>query len=240
LSYNNFNISQGNPICQNENVNLFSPSWARNNIGTDSCLKFVCQKPSTSLYINCGGNQVIVNGKTYEDDSSLGGPATFHAYPTGNKAFSTTGVFLGSAQAGETYSPQNISKLTMEDPQLYTRARISPISLTYYGFCLQNGSYTVNLHFAEIMIPDDLTYGSLGRRVFDIYLQEKLVQKDFNIAKEAGGVGKKIIKQFNNVLVTSNTLEIRLYWAGKGSQTLLNSSVRDALISAISVELSGK
>lgn len=59
----------------------------------------------------------------------------------------------------------------MEDAELYTNARVSPISLTYYGFCLANGSYTVNLHFAEIMIPDDQTYGSLGRRIFDIYLQ---------------------------------------------------------------------
>ncbi|XP_058757662.1 probable LRR receptor-like serine/threonine-protein kinase At1g53420 [Vicia villosa] len=30
LSYNNFSISQGSQICQDENVNLFSTSWARN------------------------------------------------------------------------------------------------------------------------------------------------------------------------------------------------------------------
>ncbi|CAK8530398.1 unnamed protein product [Lathyrus sativus] len=240
LSYNNFSIIQRSQICQNENVNLFSPSWARNNIGLNSCLSFTCPKTSNSLYINCGGNQVIVNGKSYEDDSGSGGPARFHAYPTGNWAFSTTGAFLGSEEVEDTYAPRNISKLTMEDAELYTRARVAPISLTYYGYCLQNGSYTVNLHFAEIMIPDDQTYGSLGRRVFDIYIQGELVQKDFNIAKEAGGVGKKIIKQFNNVVVTSNTLEIRLYCAGKGTQNLPTSSVYGPLISAITVELSGK
>jgi hypothetical protein len=59
----------------------------------------------------------------------------------------------------------------MPDAELYMKARGSPISLTYYGFCLANGSYTVKLHFAEIMFTDDQTYGSLGRRVFDIYLQ---------------------------------------------------------------------
>jgi len=59
----------------------------------------------------------------------------------------------------------------MVDTELYMNARVSPSSLTYYGFCLVNGNYTVNLHFAEIMFPDDQTYGSLGRRVFDIYLQ---------------------------------------------------------------------
>jgi len=59
----------------------------------------------------------------------------------------------------------------MVDAELYTNKRASPISLTYYGFCLANGSYTVYLHFAEIMLTDDDSYGILGRRVFDIYLQ---------------------------------------------------------------------
>ncbi|XP_058754547.1 probable leucine-rich repeat receptor-like serine/threonine-protein kinase At3g14840 isoform X2 [Vicia villosa] len=236
LSYNNFSLSQVSQICQNDKVNLFSTSWARNDIGTTSCLSFECPKPSNSLYINCGGNQAKVNRTTYDGDSDSSGPARFHASPTGKWASSTTGAFIDSDQLGATYySTKYTSTLTMVDAELYMTARVSPISLTYYGFCLENGSYTVNLHFAEIMIRDDQTYGSLGRRVFDIYLQGKAVQKDFNIAEEAGGVGKKIVKQFN-VVVTSNTLEIRLYWAGKGTQFLPNRSVYGPLISAISVE----
>jgi hypothetical protein len=70
-------------------------------------------------------------------------------------------------------------------------------------------------------------------------LQGMLMKKDFNIAEEAGGVGKKVIKQFKDVDVTSNTLEIRLYWAGKGTQSLPNRSVYGPLISAISVESGG-
>jgi hypothetical protein len=64
------------------------------------------------------------------------------------------------------------------------------------------------------------------------------VKKEFNIAEEAGGVGKKVVRQFN-VVVTSNTLEIRLYWAGKGTQSLPNRSVYGPLISAISIESGG-
>ncbi|KAI5411548.1 hypothetical protein KIW84_056561 [Lathyrus oleraceus] len=215
------------------------PAWKKNvSVTFSNKLILIFNPASNSLYINCGGNQTRVNGKSYDGDSDSSGPAKFHASPTGNWTFSTTGIFIESGNLGENYSPQNISKLTMEDAELYTNARVSPISLTYYGFCLANGSYTVNLHFAEIMIPDDQSYGSLGRRIFDIYLQGKSVQKDFNIAKEAGGVGKKIIKQFNDVVVTSNTLEIRLYWAGKGTQSLPNKSVYGPLISAISVESS--
>ncbi|CAI8593303.1 unnamed protein product [Vicia faba] len=235
LSYNSFSINQESQICQSDKLNLFSNSWANNDIGAVSCLR-ECRKPSYSLYINCGGKQEQVNGESYDDDSDSPGPAKLHVSATGKWAFSTTGIFIDGDQLGETYSLPNFTPLTMEDAKLYMNARGSPISLTYYGFCLENGSYTVNLHFAEIMFTDDQTYASLGRRVFDIYLQGKPVQKDFNIAKEAGGVGKEVIKQFKDVFVNSGTLEIRLYWAGKGTQFLPNRSVYGPLISAISVE----
>jgi len=136
-----------------------------------SCSHDLLNPDTNSLYINCGGKQAIADGKSYDGDSDLPGPARLHANPTGNWAYSTTGVFVESNQLGDIYSPKNITKLTMVDAELYTNARVSPISLTYYGFCLANRSYVVSLHFAEIMIPDDQTYGSLGRRVFDIYLQ---------------------------------------------------------------------
>lgn len=73
--------------------------------------------------------------------------------------------------AGAYYIVQNKTLLSMDNVDLYMDARVSPISLTYYGFCLGNGNYTVNLHFAEIMFIDDQTFNSLGRRVFDIYIQ---------------------------------------------------------------------
>jgi hypothetical protein len=67
-------------------------------------------------------------------------------------------------------------------------------------------------------------------------LQGKLVQRDFNIEEEAGGVGKKVVKRFKKVVVTNNTLEIRLYWAGKGREALPDKSVYGPLISAISAK----
>jgi hypothetical protein len=124
-----------------------------------------------SLDINCGGNQATVNGTIYNYGSDSSGPAKFHVSPTGNWAFSTTGIFIDGDQLGEFYLPQNITTLTMADSELYMTACGSPISLTYYGLCLANGNYTVKLHFAEIMFTDDQTYGSLGRWIFDIHLQ---------------------------------------------------------------------
>ncbi|KAK9907157.1 hypothetical protein M0R45_002402 [Rubus argutus] len=85
------------------------------------------------------------------------------------------------------------------------------------------------------MFTDDKTYSSLGRRVFDIYIQGSLVQKDFNIANEAGGFGKAVLKNFT-AHVTTNTLEIRLFWAGKGTTGIPVRGVYGPLISAISVD----
>ena len=44
--------------------------------------------------------------------------------------------------------------------------------------------------------------------------------KDFNIEHEAGMAQKRLVKQVDNVNVTSNVLEIRFYWAGKGTRRI--------------------
>ncbi|KAK6229260.1 hypothetical protein SCA6_018211 [Theobroma cacao] len=236
LSYNNFTAgSQGTLTCQQRSVNLFASTSRGNTSGTVYCLRsFQCPKSWYSLLINCGGRQVTLGGNTtYEEDTDGSGPSRFFQSRS-NWAFSSTGHFLDDDRPTDTYIGTNASKLSMNDSQLYMNARISPISLTYYGFCLGNGNYTVNLHFAEIMFTNDNTYSSLGRRIFDIYLQGKLVQKDFNIEDEAGGVGKAVIKKFP-VAVTNSTLEIRFHWAGKGTTGIPVRGVYGPLISAISV-----
>jgi len=125
---------------------------------------------SYSLHINCGGKMVTEGRSTYDDDLDNGGPARFHRGGTKNWAFVTTGNFMDN-DAGDYSIWQNKSSLSMDNADLYMDARVSPTSLTYYGFCLGNGNYTVNLHFAEIMFINDQTFNSLGSRVFDIYIQ---------------------------------------------------------------------
>lgn len=71
----------------------------------------------------------------------------------------------------------------MPHPELYTEARLSPLSLKYYGLCLKNGDYRVMLHFAEILFTDDKTFLSNGKRVFDVFIQviSFLPAEDFNL-----------------------------------------------------------
>ncbi len=57
--------------------------------------------------------------------------------------------------------------------------------------------YTVRLHFAE-------TEGAQpGERVFGVAIQGKEVLKDLDIAKEAGGQNRALVKVFAGVGVTS-------------------------------------
>ncbi|QCE10158.1 serine/threonine-protein kinase PBS1 [Vigna unguiculata] len=236
VSYNNLTITgQQSTTCNQKNRNLFANSIT-NGLGEDACLEgHTCSKMLYNLRINCGGNAVTVNGNTYDDDVDDGDATRFLWNRGRNWAVSTTGNFMNNNNyhAGK-YLVSKTYGLSTKNVDMYTTARASPISLTYYGFCLQNGNYTIFLHFAEIVFTDDQTFNNLGRRVFDIYIQGKLVKESFNIAEEAGGNGKPIIKKFTTV-VSNNTLNIRLNWAGKGTIALPFGSVYGPLISAITV-----
>ncbi|CAL0326493.1 unnamed protein product [Lupinus luteus] len=135
----------------------------------------ICTTTFNSLHINCGGRKTTIGGITYEEDTDLAVPAVYKQ-SRGNWAYSNSGHFLDNSTASTRgyflpYISQNETRLYMTDTELYRNARISPNSLTYYGFCLENGDYSVKLHFAEIMFTDDNTFRSLGRRVFDVYIQ---------------------------------------------------------------------
>ncbi|KAF5202951.1 Leucine-rich repeat family protein /protein kinase family protein-like, partial [Thalictrum thalictroides] len=239
LSYNNFTFeTSDSSSCQWTNVNLFRSSSLGNNVaGFIPCSRSKCSSCSHSFHINCGGKEIIANrGTKYEDDSDSAGASNYFLSRE-NWAFSTTGNFMDDHNDLDNFKAlaANTSRLLMKDSQLYTTARLSPISLSYYGFCLINGNYTVNLHFSEIIFTNDNTFGSLGRRVFDIYIQGKLVLRDFNIVDEAGGAGKAVIKNFTAV-VTDTTLEIRFHWAGRGTVGIPSRGIYGPLISAISVD----
>jgi len=60
------------------------------------------------------------------------------------------------------------------------------------------------------------------------------VLKDFDIEKEAHGVDKAVIRSFIAV-VKNKTLEIRFYWAGKGTKNIPKRGTYGTLISAITI-----
>jgi hypothetical protein len=66
-------------------------------------------------------------------------------------------------------------------------------------------------------------------------LQGDVVRKDFNIMEKAGGVGIGIAEEFDSIIVNGSTLEIDLYWSGKGTTAVPDRGVYGPLISAITV-----
>ncbi|KAI7731220.1 hypothetical protein M8C21_002676, partial [Ambrosia artemisiifolia] len=215
------------------------PQLCHDTVDLANCLsEFPCMKNYTYVHINCGGIEVTIGNKVYEaDDRDRGGPARFR--PSNDHwGFSSTGNVWNVDNYP--YTIKNVSRLAMKDSELYTAARLSPLSITYYGRCLKNGKYKVTLHFAEIIFSGNNSYRSLGRRAFDVYTQGAIKLKNFDIKKEAGGTDKAIIRTIKNIWVTNGTLEIRFQYAGKGTTVVPSPGVFGPLISAISMELETK
>lgn len=118
--------------------------------------------------INCGGRKFTSSSEiVYEQDTEPLGQATY--YLSSDRRWAVSNV-------GQHSNPSSIVNTSFQftntpDSELFRTARISSGSLRYYGLRLENGNYTVNLQFAEILIGDGPTWSSPGKRVFDIYLQ---------------------------------------------------------------------
>ncbi|KAL9991692.1 putative protein kinase RLK-Pelle-DLSV family [Helianthus debilis subsp. tardiflorus] len=244
LSYNNFTWQGPNQATcrQNQNyyINLFRSSSTGKPIHDMlPCTENIkCPRYACSLHVNCGGNDLTVRENEqsvlYEGDANVHGGAA-RLYNAARKwGLSTTGDFMDDSNFQDAQYAESLQGNTRL-PTLYTTARLSPLTLTYFSNCLENGEYSVKLHFAEIQFTNDSTYKSLGRRIFDIYIQERRVRKDFNIEDEAGGVGRPVVVPFN-ASVTDSILEIRFYWAGKGTTRFPKKGVYGPLVSAIDVD----
>ncbi|GMP74153.1 hypothetical protein CsSME_00031654 [Camellia sinensis var. sinensis] len=197
------------------------------------------------LYINCGGGVASINGTEYEADNETLGGSNFFLSPNKNWGYSSMGSFSksypgpwSSSPSQSKYLSYKTCDLNMSDAILYSTARIAPISLKYYGFCLKNGHYIVKLHFAEIVWNqkrghNQTKLSSTLKRIFNVKIQGKQVKTNFNIVEQANGVDKSITQEFK-VHVDNSRLEIHLYWAGKGS-TGYRFPQYGPLISGISV-----
>ena len=117
-----------------------------------------------------------VGNVVYEGDQYEGGAAKFHPM-TDYWGFSSTGHFWDHNRTINDYIAQNVSVLGMNYSELYTRARLSPLTFTYYGRCLADGNYTVKIHFAEIIIRGNKSFHSLGRQIFNVYIQALIIRK---------------------------------------------------------------
>ncbi|KAJ6870664.1 LRR receptor-like serine/threonine-protein kinase [Populus alba x Populus x berolinensis] len=229
LSYNyNFTNPQYHNSTEYKNrtklINMTEP-----NRGSILALSNQCKSKHHSLFINCGGPQTLAEGNQYDEDNAT---TKFYSIP-GKWAYSCSGDFISTTSNSSDYVKKMTCGVSISEESLYKTARLCPVSLIYYGFCLQKGNYTVQLHFAETVYAQDEDYSSLGTRIFDVYIQGERKLKDFNIKEKANGTNEAHKEKFP-VIVDDHPLEIHFFWAGKGS--LYNPpALNGPLVSAISV-----
>ncbi|KAJ0081257.1 hypothetical protein Patl1_11748 [Pistacia atlantica] len=121
---------------------------------------------------------MTVENVVYEAENSSLGAASFNIISTEKWAVSNVDLF--SESKNPTYvGTTHAQVIGVRAPELYQTSRLSPGSLRYYGLGLENGLYNVSLLFAETAIEDPSTqsWQSLGRCVFDIYIQVNLYSK---------------------------------------------------------------
>ncbi|KAG6744525.1 hypothetical protein POTOM_051161 [Populus tomentosa] len=227
LSYNNFEIPRDGPKKGEGKLNIEPNRNSIRNL-TDKCRR----KPKyDSLYINCGGGGTVFDGKEFEADSAT---SNYYSAPRKNWAYSCSGDFGSKTYDSSDYI-KNVDCGVCDSAatQLYTSTRLCPLSLTYYGFCLFKGNYTVKLYFAETVYQSDEDYSNLGKRVFDVYIQGNRTLKDFNIKEMASGTNKTWSQDFPAYVGDDHLLTIHFFRAGKGS--FLDPYFSNAPVAALSL-----
>ncbi|KAK1307674.1 putative LRR receptor-like serine/threonine-protein kinase [Acorus calamus] len=205
LSYNQ--LSGGFPLWVNAN-GLYLNLVANNFVIDDSNGRISIQKHSHSdnVYFFFLFWSVVCHqgsdGTLFDNDTENLGAASYYVTDTERWAVSNVGTY--SYHPHETYVLSNLAAFDNTlDSDLFQNARQSPSSLRYYGLGLQKGNYTGNL-----------------------------VEKDFDIRKEAGRSFRTVKRDFI-ASVPNTVLEIHFFWAGKGTYSVPSQAVYGPLISVI-------
>ncbi|XP_062195410.1 probable LRR receptor-like serine/threonine-protein kinase At1g56130 [Phragmites australis] len=189
-----------------------------------------------SVAVDCGSNRSMRGSDNtfYDIDPTNIGAASYYVTGRTRWGVSNVGKFNEAPNGSYIIYSSNQFQNAL-DSELFQTARMSPSSLRYYGIGLENGNYTVELQFAEFAYPDTQTWQSTGRRVFDIYVQGDLKEKNFDVRKTAGGKSYTAVYNRYNATVSKNFLEIHLFWAGKGTCCIPTQGYYGPMISAFSV-----
>nr|XP_025881681.1 probable LRR receptor-like serine/threonine-protein kinase At1g56130 isoform X2 [Oryza sativa Japonica Group] len=234
------------------------PSWVNQNnlqlnlvannfvlVGTNSSILpsgLGCLQQDTPCFrgspeFDCGSNSSTSasDNTIFEADPTSLGTAAYYVTSQTRWGVSSVGNFFqGTNGMDRIYSSSKHFQNTV-DSKLFETARMSPSSLRYYGLGLENGNYTVLLQFAEFSFTETPTWQSLGRRVFDIYVQGALKEKNFDIRKTAGGKSFTAVNRSYTATVSKNFIEIHLFWAGKGTCCVPTQGHYGPTISALSI-----
>ncbi|KAI5583401.1 hypothetical protein BDE02_06G011900 [Populus trichocarpa] len=227
LSYNNFKENCTDSTC----LGLAQVHIHPTRYFIDKMMrKETCRRKYNSLFINCGGEEVIVGKAHYHNDTST---SNFFQSPNDDWAYSYSGDYFWARINDSTLVRNSTCEVSSPEAKLDNNFRLAPVSLTYYGLCLSKGKYHVTLHFAETLYSKGEDNSRVGKRVFDVYIQKERVEKDLNIKETLRGQNEELKRKYTTK-IHDGSLEIHFFWTGKGS--LYNPpAINGPLISAISV-----
>ncbi len=117
-----------------------------------------------------------------------------------------------SFTGGTTFS-NNIAIANTSNDKLYQTERYASSGTLVYDIPVNDGTYDLNLHFAEIFhgVPGQGSAGGEGSRVFNIEVENGQVQIDnYDIVAAAGGSATAVIEHYENITVNDGSLTITL------------------------------
>ncbi|RCV35407.1 hypothetical protein SETIT_7G237500v2 [Setaria italica] len=246
FSYNQLSGNFPSWVSPNLTLNLVANNFViddSNNSALPSglgCLQrdtpcFLGSPQSSSFAVDCGSQRSmsVSDNSMYQPDNADLGPASYYVTGAPTWGVSNVGRFMEAPNNSYIINSSRQFLKTL-DSELFQTARMSPSSLRYYGIGLENGNYTVTLQFAEFDFEDMQTWKSLGKRVFDIYIQGERKEQNFDIRKAAAGKSYTAVTRKYTVPVTRNFLEIHLFWAGKGTCCIPSQGYYGPSLSALS------
>jgi endoglucanase len=141
--------------------------------------------PTFALRVNCGDE------KEYTDDTGV--------------KWAADQVLAAGAEWGA-MDGLTVERAGMTIPlclreRLYVTERYS---MDGYQFSVENGTYTVRLHFAETYEA----HTKAGMRLFSVKINGEMKLKDLDVFKEAGGFAKPLVMKCEGIVVTDGKLKI--------------------------------
>ncbi|RID45018.1 hypothetical protein BRARA_I01776 [Brassica rapa] len=223
VSYNDLSGSLPSWVSlPNLDINLVANNFTLNGLDKRVLARLKCLQKN----FPCNRGKGIYSDFLINSGGPQYGPSAEHDVE--RWAVSSVGIYYGSS---------NIVRINNTlDSELFQSARHSSSSLRYYGLGLGNGGYTVTLQFAEIVNIGLYSWKGLGTRRFDIFVQGRLVEKDFDISRTSGDTTLRAVYREYKTNVSENYLEIHLFWAGKGSRYVPIMGNYGPLISAVSAK----
>jgi hypothetical protein len=136
--------------------------------------------------------------------------------PSGNVWQADFGYNTGTAGGSS-----SVTVAGTTNPKLFQSNRWNGSTSTplVYTFPVANGSYTVNLYFAETSLPEQ----AVGARVFNVAVQGTPFLQNFDIFSQAGG-GNKAVMKGTTASVTNGSLAIQF-----------NNVTQNALVDGIEI-----